>query len=95
MSGDMEAEVHQVFEELKAGLGRLVERAADYSATDSLEKCVKEVTTSLVKISQYVEKAKTPKPHNSEVRADIEQLQAELRVQTQLFALCENALTSK
>jgi len=95
MSGDMDAQVHQAFTELREGLGRLVERAADYSATDNLEKRVKEVATPLVKISQYVEKAKTPKSHSSEVRSDIEQLQAELLVQTQLFALCKDALSSR
>ena len=95
MSADPEEAVHEAFAELRAGLGRLVERAADYASTENVENCVKEVTASLVKIAQYVEKAKAPQSHDHEIRGEIEQLQAELRIQKQLFALCQSALSSR
>lgn len=95
MSEPTPEEIHHSFQELRHSISGLLDRAVDFSATDSLEKKVKDVTSSLVKISQFVDKTKTQKSERVEIEREIGNLEAELRVQRRLLTICEDALVRK
>ena len=83
----MEDEVKTAFQDLRVSVGRLLERAATYSQTDSLETYAKAVTSALGSVSELVKQAHAPPSPEATLRLEIEQLTAELKVQKQLIAL--------